>query len=30
MRGLGEKYIRFCFMNPKQNDLMVNTILEIV
>ena len=30
IRGLDEKYIRFCFMNPKQNDLMVNTILEIV
>ena len=30
VRGLGDKYIRFCFMNPKQNDLMVNTILEIV
>lgn len=30
IRGLGDKYIRFCFMNPKQNDLMVNTILEIV
>ena len=30
MKGLGNKYIRFCFMNPKQNDLMVNTILEIV
>lgn len=30
IRGLGNKYIRFCFMNPKQNDLMVNTILEIV
>ena len=29
-RGLSDKYIRFCFMNPKQNDLMVNTILEIV
>lgn len=28
--GLSNKYIRFCFMNPKQNDLMVNTILEIV
>ncbi len=28
--GLNEKYIRFCFMNPKQNDLMVNTILEII
>ena len=30
IRGLSNKYIRFCFMNPKQNDLMVNTILEIV
>ena len=30
IKGLGEKYIRFAFMNPKQNDLMVNTILEIV
>ena len=30
IRGLGDKYLRFCFMNPKQNDLMVNTILEIV
>ena len=28
--GLSNKYIRFCFMNPKQNDLMVNTILEIM
>lgn len=28
--GLDNKYIRFCFMNPKQNDLLVNTILEIV
>lgn len=28
--GLGSKYIRFCFMNPSQNDLLVNTILEIV
>ena len=28
--GLSNKYVRFCFMNPKQNDLMVNTILEIV
>lgn len=28
--GLNNKYIRFCFMNPKQNDLLVNTILEIV
>ncbi len=30
IRGLSNKYIRICFMNPKQNDLMVNTILEIV
>ena len=30
IRGLSDKYIRFCFMKPKQNDLMVNTILEIV
>lgn len=29
-RGLGENYIRFCFMNPKQNDLCVNTILEML
>lgn len=28
--GLDNHYIRFCFMNPKQNDLLVNTILEIV
>ncbi len=28
--GLDNKYIRFCFMNPGQNDLLVNTILEIV
>jgi len=28
--GLGEKYIRFCFMKPEQDDLIVNTILEIV
>lgn len=30
IRGLSDKYIRMCFMKPKQNDLMVNTILEIV
>ena len=30
IRGLDKKYIRFCFMNPKQDDLLVNTILEIV
>lgn len=28
IRGLDEQFIRFCFMNPKQNDLLVNTILE--
>lgn len=28
IRGLDNTYIRFCFMNPKQNDLLVNTILE--
>lgn len=28
--GLGEKYIRFCFLKPEQNDQVVNTILEIV
>lgn len=28
--GLGDKYIRFCFLKPEQNDNVVNTILEIV
>ncbi len=28
--NLDNKYIRFCFMKPKQNDLLVNTILECV
>lgn len=28
--GLGDKYIRFCFMKPEQNDVIVNTLLEIV
>ena len=28
--GLGNKYVRFCFMKPQQNDSVVNTILEIV
>lgn len=28
--GLGNKYIRFCFLKPEQNDTVVNTILEIV
>ena len=30
IEGLGNNYIRFCFMNPKQDDLLVNTVLEIV
>ena len=29
-RGLNNKYIRFCFMKPKQNDLLVNSILELL
>ena len=28
--SLNNKYIRFCFMKPKQNDLLVNTILELL
>ncbi|MDD6069301.1 MAG: histidinol-phosphate transaminase [Clostridiales bacterium] len=28
--GLGNRYIRFCFMKPEQNDDLVNTLLEIV
>lgn len=28
IHGLDERYIRFSFMNPKQNDLLVNTFLE--
>ncbi len=28
--GLDHKYIRFCFMKPEQNDLLVNTILELL
>lgn len=28
--GLGEKYIRFCFMNPSDDDKVVNRLLEIV
>ena len=28
--GLGDKYVRFCFLKPEDNDFMVNTILEIV
>lgn len=30
MRGLDESYIRFCFMKPAQNDLLVNTILDLL
>ena len=30
IRGLSNKYIRFCFMKPEQNDLLVNTILELL
>lgn len=29
IRGLSDKFIRFCFMKPSQNDLLVNTILEL-
>lgn len=29
-KGLGDKYIRFCFMKPSQDDKLVNRILEIV
>lgn len=29
INGLSNKYFRFCFMKPKQNDLLVNTILEL-
>lgn len=29
-RGLNEKYVRFCFMKPSQNDLLVNTMLELL
>ena len=28
--GLDEHFIRFCFMKPSQNDLLVNTILELL
>lgn len=28
-KGLDSSYIRFCFMKPTQNDLLVNTILEL-
>lgn len=29
-KGLDETYIRFCFMKPEQNDLLVNSILELL
>lgn len=28
--GLGNKYIRFCFLNPEEDDKLVNTLLEIL
>lgn len=28
--GLGPKYIRFCFLKPEDDDLLVNTLLELV
>ena len=28
--GLDNSYIRFCFMKPEQNDLLVNTILDLL
>ncbi len=30
IRGLSNKFIRFCFMKPSQNDMLVNTILELL
>lgn len=30
IRGLSDRYIRFCFMKPSQNDLLVNTILDLL
>lgn len=30
IRGLDNSFIRFCFMKPKQNDLLVNSILEML
>ena len=29
-KGLDNTYIRFCFMNPGEDDALVNTLLEIV
>lgn len=28
--GLGPEYIRFCFLKPEDDDLLVNTLLEIL
>lgn len=28
--GLGPKYIRFCFLKPEDDDILVNTLLELV
>ncbi len=28
--GLGPEYIRFCFLNPEDDDRLVNTLLEIL
>lgn len=28
--GLGDKYIRFCFLNPDDDDKLVNTLMEIL
>ncbi|MGN0436180.1 MAG: pyridoxal phosphate-dependent aminotransferase [Wujia sp.] len=30
IRGLDNRFIRFCFMKPNQNDLLVNSILEML
>ncbi len=30
IRGLSNRYIRFCFMNPRQNDALVNALLEMI
>lgn len=28
--GLSDKYIRFCFLSPEEDDLLVNTLLEVL
>lgn len=30
IKGLDNRYIRFCFMKPSQNDLLVNTIMDAI